>query len=176
MNAAGQHGAYAREFRAHGDPPPARDCPARDILRSFSARLSRREQFHPAGTSSIAVMGLQIADAYAGFRPSGRTRPERLMRLVAAAISAARARRHCRLLIDLSSAAQWRDISLIERYRIGERWALAAAGHVRVAVVLAPGCLAKHEDFTITVANNRGLRAAAFASEAEALPWLLGTE
>jgi len=58
---------------------------------------------------------------------------------------------------------------------MGDRLAGAARGMVTVAIVARPEFL-DAERFAVLVARNRGLRGGGFATEAEAIQWLLGSE
>jgi hypothetical protein len=61
---------------------------------------------------------------------------------------------------------------MVERFDIATEWAMAAKGAIKIALVLRPDMI-DPQRFGTTVARNRGLHLDVFASEAEALAWLL---
>jgi len=114
----------------------------------------------------------QVNGDHAVFRPSGETSFEDAAAMVAEAIVLARAQNLKRLLADTSAWTGFRPPSITARFFAVKKWASAAGGRVRVAVVARPEMIDPHK-FGVTVARNSGLMGDVFASESEALAWLL---
>ncbi len=120
----------------------------------------------------------QLADfetlgEYAVFRPSGEASLEQATEMVASAISRARAQSIRKLLVITLGWQALNSPNVADRYFMVQRWAIAAAGAVKVAIVARPD-LIDPEKFGVKVARNSGLCAEIFASEPEAVLWLKG--
>ena len=74
------------------------------------------------------------------------------------------------LLVD-ATVASFATPSLADRARMVRRWAEAAAGRVRIAIV-ARADFIDAERFGVVMARNVGLSAQVFAHERDALQWL----
>jgi len=116
----------------------------------------------------------EIIDDYAVFRPLGEASVEQVGETIASAISWARDQGIPKLLVVTLGWAKLRSPNLADRYFMVKRWAMAATGAVKVAVVARPD-LIDPEKFGVTVANNSGFCADIFSSEDEALFWLRGS-
>lgn len=94
--------------------------------------------------------------------------------LVSAAIVCARENGIARLVVDIRALTGIEVPGAVDRYRLAERFAADAAGALQVALVV-PAELIDPNRFGSEVARLRGLRAAGFPTEEEAVDWLLGT-
>jgi hypothetical protein len=92
--------------------------------------------------------------------------------LVARAIAYCRDRQFPKLLVDASGLTKLAPPTLVDRFLMVEDWAQEAQGVVIVAVV-APQKLIDPDRFGVKVAAHSGMRADIFASEREAVAWLL---
>jgi len=90
---------------------------------------------------------------------------------VTTAISFARARNIRKLLIDGSNLTVIERPGYASQYFFAHDWARAAAGSVRVAIVVKPDRF-DPQKFATTVAANRGFTADSFTSVEDALSWL----
>jgi hypothetical protein len=75
------------------------------------------------------------------------------------------------LLVDFSRVVPAAPLSTIDAYEVGVRLAQQGVGLCRVAFLMSAGCLGANR-FVLEVAANRGLAAAAFLDDREALRWL----
>ncbi len=91
--------------------------------------------------------------------------------MVAAAIECAREEGVPELVANVSGLTGFPSPSLSERFHLVTKWAAAAAGSVRLAVVARAEMVDPHK-FGVTVAANRHLTAEIFATESEAEGWL----
>jgi hypothetical protein len=119
----------------------------------------------------VRDMEPERACEYARFTPTGRVSTEQMSRLIIDALVAASERRTRRLLVDLRALDVIARPTWVQYYDLGEALARAGRGGSRIAFVLAPEDLKRYE-LTLLVASNRGLPAAGFATEAEAVAWL----
>ena len=114
---------------------------------------------------------LHIEDRLAVFRPA----PVELLReavdLVEQAIDAARRQRCISLLVVYEAPGGFAPPSLALRQDIMRRWARAADGVLRIAMVL-PARYIDEERFGVAAALNYGLSSSVFTTEAEARAWL----
>lgn len=108
------------------------------------------------------------------FAIEGEFAPEEAIELAVSALNAALAERLKTLLVDVQRAKSTCRLSVTQSYDLGGRLAAAGRGLHRVAFLLREECMPLHA-FLFTVAENRGLCAAAFVDEAQALGWLAGT-
>jgi len=107
------------------------------------------------------------------YRLSGRFSLAEAVRQVAAAIAFARAERIRRLMVVLLGLTGFELPDVTSRYFYVKDWAEASGGVVRVAFVVRPERI-ERRGFDVTVARNRGFRAAVFETEEQALSWLRG--
>src|SRR5262245_8580150 len=98
--------------------------------------------------------------------------PHEAARHVIAAIADAKSQMVARLFIDLRGMTSWPSPTVAQRYDLGHDIARAGAGMRQIAFAMRPEALTLY-DFTFLVISNRGTKAAGFASESEALAWLL---
>lgn len=77
-----------------------------------------------------------------------------------------------RLLVDIRKLTGFPSPTVIERYNMNARWAASAGSAVKM-VMVAPAAIIDPEKIGVTVAQNRSFNAEIFASEQEALNWLL---
>src|SRR5262245_6082540 len=96
---------------------------------------------------------------------------EELADIAASALAAASTQKLATLLLDFSRVQLPRAATMAECYEFGLRLAKAGTGLRKVAFVTPPTCVGEQE-FFFTVIANRGLQAAAFLRESEALGWL----
>ncbi len=122
-----------------------------------------------------APMGLTIAEDYARFYPEGEVSLRGAVEMVKGAIAFCREQGVPRLLADVTRLTGYAPPTLSERYWFVQEWAEAAKGAVSLAMVARPEYI-DPEHFGVTVALNAGLRANVFASDSEALAWLLSLE
>ena len=115
---------------------------------------------------------LHFAEGYAVYRPVGEIPLQVAVAGVTQAIELCHQHQVKRLLIDATGLIGSRSPSMVERFDIATEWAMAARGAIKIALVLRPD-LIDPQRFGTTVARNRGLQFDTFASEAEALAWLL---
>jgi hypothetical protein len=101
----------------------------------------------------------------------GRITPESAMDLTLVALTAARARRLRTLLFAFERLALTRPLSILEAHSFAERMAQTGRGVARTAFVINTECAAVTRHLA-TAAANRGLEAAAFVAQADALAWL----
>ena len=120
-----------------------------------------------------AITGFELADGYAVYRPTGQVTFDGALALVSAAIAHARERGISKLLIDSTALTGLGPaISTWDRFRFAEQMARVAMSSVVLAMVAHPGLIDERR-FGVTVARNRGMMAGIFATEAEALAWLM---
>jgi hypothetical protein len=115
----------------------------------------------------------EMREGYACFRPAGEATLQETIELVSIVIAYSRQNRVSRLLINILQLTGFPSPSVTERYYFVHDWASQAMGVVKVALVAREEML-HPEKFGATVAFNTGFNADAFASESEALAWLLG--
>jgi hypothetical protein len=105
------------------------------------------------------------------FRPIGCVSLKDAAELITAAIAYARANGIRELMVNASSLTGVSSPSLGERYFMAQKWAHAADGAVRVAIVVRPDMI-DPQKFGVTVAVNRRLTLDVFESEVAAVAWL----
>ena len=101
----------------------------------------------------------------------GRVSPESATDVMLAALTAARARRLRTVLFAFERLALSRELSILEAHAVAERLAHAGRGLLRAAFVIREECAAIGAHMATTAAN-RGLEAAVFRREADAVAWL----
>ncbi len=114
----------------------------------------------------------QIAGDYAVFRPVGRVTLEPPGELVRRSIELARRKRVPKLLVVMTRLEGIPSPSLARRFTVVSEWAATSLGQVMLSLVVHPWLL-DPQKFGSLVGRNRGLINDAFASEEEALDWLL---
>jgi hypothetical protein len=115
---------------------------------------------------------VEVLESYCRFHPSGIVSLVEAVELVTRAIAFCREQKIPRLLIDVTSLAQFSIPTLVDRYLMVEEWAREARGVVIVAMVALPEHI-HPEKFGVKAAADSGLRGNVFTSEREALEWLL---
>jgi hypothetical protein len=115
---------------------------------------------------------LEILEGYCRFQPHGVVSLVEAVALVARAIASCRDQKIPKLLVNVTGLTGFSIPTLVDRYLMVEEWAREARGFVVVAMVAAPE-LIHPEKFGVKVAADHGLRGDVFASEREALEWLL---
>jgi hypothetical protein len=115
---------------------------------------------------------MEIAEGYARFRPEGHVSLQEAVALIGDAIAFAHDQKVRKLLVDTTRLTGFPPPTIADRYWIAQNWAQRAKGQVIVSMVVPPEVM-DPEKFEVTAATNAGQRAEVFASEAEALNWLL---
>jgi hypothetical protein len=115
---------------------------------------------------------MEATQTYCRFRPPDAVSIVEAVELVTRAIAYCQAQHFPRLLVDASRLTHLASPSLVDRFLMVEEWAREAQGMVSVAIV-APEKLIHPEKFGVRVAADAGLRGNIFASEREAIGWLL---
>lgn len=114
-----------------------------------------------------------IAGRRGSFRPVGDVSLDVGVELVTQAILYARAQNIRELLVNVTGLTGFDSPSIVDRFMFIEKWAHAAQGRVRMAMVARPEMIDQRK-FGVTVAANRGLVADVFTTEEEAVAWLDG--
>jgi hypothetical protein len=117
-------------------------------------------------------INFEIENGYAAFRPSGEVSLHKAVELVKEAIASAREQKISKLLVNTNGLTGFESPGLGARYFFIREGAQIAGGMVRIAMVI-PSHMIDPEKFGTTVAANVGLDMDVFASEKEALDWLL---
>lgn len=115
---------------------------------------------------------IEVVDTHCRFRPPDEVTIVEVVELVAQAIAYCRDRQSPRLLVDASRLTHLATPSLVDRFLMVEDWAREAQGLVVVALVV-PERLIHPEKFGVKVAADSGMKSNVFASEDEAVKWLL---
>ena len=108
------------------------------------------------------------------FRPRASMPLDEAIWLVKSAIESARERQIRKLMIITSDLDGFESPSIASRHLMAREWAGATRGTVQIAVVAKPEMI-DPQKFGVVVATNFGAHADTFATEAEALDWLLAT-
>jgi hypothetical protein len=103
---------------------------------------------------------------------TGCLAPETAAELTFAALQAAAARKLGGLVLNFKDLSLTRSLEVMDCHKIGEQLARDARPVRRIAFVLRLECI-EHASHLCTVASNRGLAAAAFEHESQAIAWLL---
>jgi hypothetical protein len=114
----------------------------------------------------------EVVGNHAEYRPMGQVSQQQMVQMVAAAIAFAREQSVKRLLVVTSSLTGFKSPGIGSRYFFLNEWAMASRANVRVAIVPSPEMI-DPEKFGVTVAANAGFDSNVFASEVDALVWLL---
>ncbi|HTU67206.1 MAG TPA: hypothetical protein VMF52_14755 [Steroidobacteraceae bacterium] len=105
------------------------------------------------------------------YRPVAAVTFERALDLVAAAIAYARGRGLTDVLANTTGLTGFASPSTFERYQMAVRWAEAAGGSIRVALV-ARREIMDPQKIAVLMAQNRGVNGDVFTDEVSALAWL----
>jgi hypothetical protein len=114
----------------------------------------------------------KLLEGYARFDPVGNLSLQEAVQLVSQAIAYACEHRISKLLVNNTRLTGQYQPTVTNRYYIAREWASQSKGYVKVALVLRPQ-LIHPEKFGVAAAFNAGLPLNIFASETEALAWLL---
>ena len=120
----------------------------------------------------IAPEFFEIRKGYAYYRPVGGASLEQATGLMIRALEYAIEQKIDKLLVNAANLVMPFP-TLADRYFAVRAWAKVACGCVRLSIVLAPEII-DPQKFGAMVAQNAGLTANLFTSEAEAFEWLLG--
>ncbi len=113
-----------------------------------------------------------IAEGYGRFCPQGQMSLQEAVALVTRAIVFCRDNKIPKLLVDVTRLTGFPSPSVVDRYWFVREWAGEARGSVSAAMVARPEFI-DPEKFGVMVAANAGWRCDVFASEQQALEWLL---
>ena len=113
-----------------------------------------------------------VWDSYSVFRPTGHVSLDRAVQMVTSAISFAHDQDIRKLLVNVTSLTGFEPPTFTARYYFIKEWAETSKGVVQLAIVARPEMI-DPDKFGVTVAVNNGLNGDVFASEREALAWLL---
>jgi len=114
---------------------------------------------------------IEIVEDRVVFRLTGTVSIDRAMEMVTAAIDYACSHRIRNLMVNASNLTGFKPPSVIDRYFFVHDFARAAAGVVRLALVIGPEMIDARK-FGSTVAANVGFVADIFTTEEDALIWL----
>lgn len=114
-----------------------------------------------------------IAGSRGYFRPVGEVSLGAGVELVTQAILFTHSQNIRELLVNVTGLTGFDSPSIVDRFLFIKRWAHAAKGRIRVAMVARPEMIDQRK-FGVTVAANRGLVADVFTTEEEAVGWLDG--
>ena len=115
---------------------------------------------------------LQVGNELARFAPQGKVTLEQAIAQISRAIGYCRQAKHQRLLVDITALTGFKSPPIGARYWFVQEWAREADGQVTIAMVARADYI-DPEKFGVLVAANAGLKSNVFASEPEALNWLL---
>jgi len=122
-------------------------------------------------TDTLSAAYLQFEERLAVFRPPQVELLRQAVELVEEAIVSTRQRRCPALLVVYESPGGFEPPSVAARQDMMRRWARAADGALRVAMVL-PARYIDEERFGVAAALNYGLSSNVFTCEADARAWL----
>ena len=114
----------------------------------------------------------QLSTDYACYRPVGKVNFAQVIDLCSNAVSFARLHDIKCLLVDTTQLTGFGPPSTVERFEFADQCATAAEGKAKVAF-LARAENIDPNGFGLAVARNRGFWTGIFASESDALQWLL---
>jgi hypothetical protein len=114
---------------------------------------------------------IDIAESRAFFRPVGSVSFGEAVDMVSNAIVYARENAASRLLVNVAALRGFGPPTIVERYSLATKWAAAASGRLRLAVV-APEEMIHPQRVGITFAATAGLVSNVFVSETDAVAWL----
>jgi hypothetical protein len=116
-----------------------------------------------------------VLESHASYRPVGHASFREAVDLASQVIAFCHDHAIRRLLLDSTGLTGLGSPTDSDRYYMAERFAPAAMGVVKVVIVARQDFI-DPERFGMLVARNRGLRGNVFATEVEALEWLLNSE
>ena len=122
-------------------------------------------------TQTLSASHLEFEERLAVFRPPQVGLLRQAVELVEHAILSTRQRRFPALLVVYDTPGGFEPPSLAARQEMMRRWARAADGALRVAMVL-PARYIDEERFGVAAALNYGLTSSVFTTEADARAWL----
>ena len=117
----------------------------------------------------------EVMENYSCYRMSGNGPLAEAVGKAIEAITFAREHGISHLLIDTTKWFGHPNPDTMERYDVASAFSKAAGSEVKLAMVVRPEMM-DPEKFEVTVATNRGMIGNVFASETEALKWLLGSK
>jgi hypothetical protein len=109
---------------------------------------------------------------YLCYKPVGQVTFAQVIASCSGAVIFARTHDYKRLLVDTTGLTGFASPSTFDRFEFAQQCAYAAHGAVKVAFLAKPEMI-DPDQFGLDVARNRGFWTAIFASEAQALQWLL---
>ncbi len=118
-----------------------------------------------------ADLPVEVCDGVGIFRPDSDCRFPKAVSILVEVISQARAQGLDRILIDIRGLTGFPSPTLSERHDMVRRFAVAAGGSLRGAMVVTPDFL-DPDKFGVVAAANFGLVSNAFSDEEEAMDWL----
>ncbi len=116
-----------------------------------------------------------MVGSYACYRPAGQVMLSEAIDLISMGIAYARDNQVEKILVDSTQLTGFGPLSTSARFWMAERFVSAAKSVVKVAL-LARTEMIDPERFGVTVAQNLGMQANVFDSEADALEWLLSDQ
>lgn len=117
------------------------------------------------------MMGFEIVATRGFYHPVGRVTLEQGVELIAQALSRARELGLDDVLVNITGLSGFEPPRVFDRYDMFTKWVKCARSFLRVAFVARPEFIDSQKIGTL-IAQNRGLSADVFASEAAALAWL----
>jgi hypothetical protein len=115
--------------------------------------------------------GFETAATRGFYHPVGRVTFEQGVELIAQALSRARALGMEDIVVNVTGLSGFEPPRVFDRYDMITKWVKCARSFLRVAFV-APSGLIDSQKIGVLIAQNRGVSADVFASEASALAWL----
>jgi hypothetical protein len=114
----------------------------------------------------------ELSIDYASYRPVDKVTFAQVIDLCNSAVAFARLHEVKCLLVDTTQLTGFGPPSTLERFEFAHGCATAAEGKVKVAFLARPENIDPN-GFGLAVARNRGFWTGIFASEADAVQWLL---
>jgi hypothetical protein len=113
-----------------------------------------------------------LSTGYVCYRPVSDVTFLQAIDLCSGAVAFARMQKIRWLLIDTTRLSGFGPPGTVDRFEFGDRCARAAGGAVKAAF-LAKSEMIDSDGFGLIVARNRGFQTSIFASESDAVQWLL---
>ena len=117
----------------------------------------------------------EVMEDYCCYRLSGHGPLAEAASKVMEVITFARKQGLRKLLIDTTKWTGHASPDTLERYTVAAAFAKAASSAMKLAMVVRPEMM-DPDKFEVMVATNRGMNGNVFASEKDALAWLLGPD
>jgi hypothetical protein len=117
------------------------------------------------------MTGFEIVATRGFYHPVGRVTFEQGVELITQALLRARALGLDDIVVNITGLSGFEVPGVFERYDMITRWVKCSRTFLRVAFVAQPGHI-DSQKIGMLIAQNRGLSADVFASEAAALAWL----